>query len=172
MLLESLMQMAPPEASETPAEEVDYPLLEPSATVISKQDLLAHKDAKRREKERLARLQVQMGLPKGAFDPRRAVERLKTEQATAFEKAYSESYELPLDQTAYQRILRNVMLTTALNSSAKFSERLKAVELLGKTQQVGMFNEDKTITIVNKTASELKDELRDKLRQIIDTTAE
>lgn len=45
--------------------------------------------------------------------------------------------------------------------------RIKALELLGKTSDVGLFTEKQEITVTHRTSSELRDRLRQKLEKLM-----
>jgi hypothetical protein len=58
----------------------------------------------------------------------------------------------------------NKLILETENPSA--SIRIRALELIGKMTEVGVFTERKEITVTNRNAEEVKDKLKEKLNQM------
>lgn len=65
--------------------------------------------------------------------------------------------------------IRNLVTTKLLHESENVDPkvRLKALELLGKISDVGLFSEKTEVTVTHQTSDELKDKLREKLERLI-----
>lgn len=62
----------------------------------------------------------------------------------------------------------NKLIQETENPDARI--RVKALELLGKVSDVGLFSEKQEITITHQTSADLRDRLRRKLEKMIDVT--
>lgn len=65
-----------------------------------------------------------------------------------------------------RHLITNKLLLETENDDAKV--RLRALELLGKISDVGLFTEKQEVTITHQTTAELRDSLRSKLNKIIE----
>lgn len=65
-----------------------------------------------------------------------------------------------------RHLVTNKLILETDNPDARI--RLKALELLGKLSDVGLFTEKSEITITHKSTDELKEQLRSKLTRLID----
>lgn len=64
----------------------------------------------------------------------------------------------------------NKLIQETENPDARI--RVKALELLGKVSDVGLFTEKQEITITHQTSDDLRDRLRRKLQKMVDVTPE
>jgi hypothetical protein len=64
----------------------------------------------------------------------------------------------------------NKLIVETENPDARI--RVKALELLGKVSDVGLFTEKQEITITHQTSDDLRDRLRRKLQKMVDVTPE
>jgi hypothetical protein len=62
----------------------------------------------------------------------------------------------------------NKLIQETENPDARI--RVKALELLGKVSDVGLFTEKQEITITHQTSDDLRDRLRRKLQKMVDVT--
>jgi hypothetical protein len=62
----------------------------------------------------------------------------------------------------------NKLIVETENPDARI--RVKALELLGKVSDVGLFTEKQEITITHQTSDDLRDRLRRKLQKMVDVT--
>lgn len=72
-------------------------------------------------------------------------------------------HEVVKESIQVRRYVMNKLLEESENAQ-KASERIKALELLGKIAEVGMFVERSVITIEHKTTKEIEHELTESLR--------
>ena len=75
-------------------------------------------------------------------------------------------HEVVHDSVQVRRYIMNKLLEESENAQ-KASERLKALELLGKIAEVGMFIERSIVTIEHKTTHELESELEKTLQLLL-----
>lgn len=71
------------------------------------------------------------------------------------------------DSSRLRNYVTNKLLVEAENPDARI--RIKALELLGKISDVGLFTERSEVTINNRSTVELEDSLRDKIRKLMGT---
>ena len=64
----------------------------------------------------------------------------------------------------------NKLIQETENADARI--RVKALELLGKVSDVGLFTEKQEITITHQTSDDLRERLRRKLQKMVDVTPE
>lgn len=76
-------------------------------------------------------------------------------------------FEVVHDAARVRRYVTNKLLEESSNSTNKPSERIKALELLGKISDVGMFVERSVVTIEHKTTEELQKELENTLELLL-----
>ena len=69
-------------------------------------------------------------------------------------------HEVVEDATRLRKVITNKLLLEA-STAEKASERIKALELLGKISDVGLFAERSIVTIEHKTTEELQKEFED-----------
>ena len=69
------------------------------------------------------------------------------------------------DSSRLRNYVTNKLLVEAENPDARI--RIKALELLGKISDVGLFTERSEVTINNRSTVELEDTLRDKIRKLM-----
>lgn len=75
------------------------------------------------------------------------------------------------DSARLRNYVTNKLILEAESPDARI--RIKALELLGKISDVGLFTERTEVTINNRSTVELEDSLRDKIRRLMSTdTAE
>ena len=87
--------------------------------------------------------------------------------ASAFLKAYGKSRAFDTDEI--RAALTNKLLEIADCGEVKYE--LRAIELLGKHSDVGLFSERSEVTITHQTTDELKEKLRAKLQRLIRRTS-
>lgn len=101
--------------------------------------------------------------------------RITTQKLTAFTPATARLVRSILDEFSVQvvekasdirNLVTNKLLIESENPDAKI--RMKALELLGKISDVGLFTERSEVTITHQSSSELQDKLRDKLRRLME----
>ena len=71
------------------------------------------------------------------------------------------------DSARLRNYVTNKLIVEAENPDARI--RIKALELLGKISDVGLFTERTEVTINNRSTVELEDSLRDKIRKLMNT---
>ena len=69
------------------------------------------------------------------------------------------------DATQLRTLITNKLILLADCGDTKYE--LKALELLGKIQDVGLFSEKSEVTVIHKTSADLEDAIRDKVRRLI-----
>ena len=72
------------------------------------------------------------------------------------------------DSVQIRHLVTNKLLQETENPDPRV--RLKALELLGKFSDVGLFAERQEITVTHQTADDIKERLRQKLQKMIDVT--
>jgi UDP-N-acetylglucosamine enolpyruvyl transferase len=75
-------------------------------------------------------------------------------------------HEVIQDAVQVRRFIMNRLMEES-QIGTKSSERLKALELLGKVTEVGMFTERQEITITHRTTEELEQELEKTLTLLL-----
>ena len=91
----------------------------------------------------------------------------ETPQAIIYARGLLDEYGHKVVEDAQQ--IRH-MVTTKLIAEAENADprvRLKALELLGKISDVGLFSDKTEVTVTHQTSDELKDKLRTKLEKLI-----
>ena len=71
------------------------------------------------------------------------------------------------DSARLRNYVTNKLILEAESPDARI--RIKALELLGKISDVGLFTERTEVTINNRSTVELEDSLRDKIRKLMNT---
>lgn len=75
-------------------------------------------------------------------------------------------HEVVNDAVRMRRVITNKLLFEA-STAEKASERIKAMELLGKITEVGLFTERQHITIEQKSTEELEKELEETIQLLL-----
>jgi hypothetical protein len=75
-------------------------------------------------------------------------------------------HEVVRDAVQMRRVVTNKLLLEA-STAEKASERIKALELLGKISDVGLFAERSIVTIEHKTTEELQREFEDTIQLLL-----
>lgn len=78
-------------------------------------------------------------------------------------KAYDQ--QVVADATQLRTLITNKLILLADCGDTKYE--LKALELLGKIQDVGLFSEKSEVTVIHKTTEDLENAIRDKVRRLI-----
>lgn len=78
-------------------------------------------------------------------------------------KAYDQ--QVVSDAVQLRTVITNKLLLISDCGDVRYE--LKALELLGKIQDVGLFSEKSEITVVHKTTEDLENAIRDKVRRLI-----
>jgi hypothetical protein len=76
-------------------------------------------------------------------------------------------HEIVHDAARVRRYVTNKLLEESSNTTNKPSERIKALELLGKISDVGMFVERSVVTIEHKSTEDLQKELENTLELLL-----
>ena len=79
-------------------------------------------------------------------------------------------HEVVQEAVQVRRYIMNRLMDESMTAT-KPSERLKALELLGKVTEVGMFTERQEITITHRTTSEIEEELEKTLTLLLNPTS-
>lgn len=82
--------------------------------------------------------------------------------------ALLQAYDLPIVQNANQlrNFCTNILIETAGDRENKNSDRLRAVEMIGKIKDVALFEERSTILVEHMTTEEIQKQLRDKVANL------
>jgi hypothetical protein len=86
--------------------------------------------------------------------------------ASAFLKTYGQS--LALDVASARAAITNKLMELANCGDPKFE--LKALELLGKHSDIGLFTERSEVTINYKNASDLEDAINERLKRLLNAS--
>lgn len=78
-------------------------------------------------------------------------------------------HEVVQDAVRMRRFVTNKLMLEA-NTATKSSERIKALELLGKISDVGLFAERNIVTIEHKTTEELQQEFEKTINLLLNPT--
>ena len=78
-------------------------------------------------------------------------------------KAYDQ--QVVADATQLRTLITNKLILLTNCGDTKYE--LKALELLGKIQDVGLFTEKSEVTIIHKSSEDLEAAIRDKVRRLI-----
>lgn len=78
-------------------------------------------------------------------------------------KAYDQN--VVADATQLRTVITNKLLL--LSGCGDVRYELKALELLGKIQDVGLFSEKSEVTVIHKSSEDLENAIRDKVRRLI-----
>mgnify|MGYP003631526885 FL=1 len=70
--------------------------------------------------------------------------------------------------TQIRHLVTNKLIEETENSDARI--RIRALELLGKVSDVGLFAEKTEVTVTHQTTDDIRDRLRDKLTKLVDVT--
>lgn len=81
-------------------------------------------------------------------------------------------YEIVEDAVKIRRYVTNKLIEESDNTQNKASERLKALELLGKISDIGMFVERSVVTLEHKSTEELEKELTETLELLFNPETE
>lgn len=84
-------------------------------------------------------------------------------QVGALLKAYDQ--QVIADAVQLRTVITNKLLLISDCGDTKYE--LKALELLGKIQDVGLFTEKSEVTVIHKTTEDLEAAIRDKVRRLI-----
>jgi hypothetical protein len=79
-------------------------------------------------------------------------------------------HEVVQDAVQVRRFIMNRLMEESQIGS-KSSERLKALELLGKVTEVGMFTDRQEITVTHRTTAEIEEELEKTLTLLLNPTS-
>lgn len=92
---------------------------------------------------------------------------LNTPEIAAKLGALLKAYDMQIVEDAVQMrtFVTNKLVLIADCGDTKYE--LKALELLGKIQDVGLFTEKSEVTVVHKTSKDLEEAIRDKVRRLI-----
>ena len=109
-----------------------------------------------------------------AQDPQKASKAVNTVRASAITPASLLSLRVYLDEYGravvshaieVRHLVTNRLLEESQNPDARI--RIRALELLGKHSDVGLFTEKQEVTVTHQTTDELKERLRIKLQRLI-----
>jgi len=78
-------------------------------------------------------------------------------------KAYD--HQVVADAVQLRTVITNKLILLADCGDTKYE--LKALELLGKIQDVGLFSEKSEVTVIHKTTEDLEEAIRNKVRRLI-----
>jgi len=78
------------------------------------------------------------------------------------------AHQIVTSAVQIRHLVTNKLLQETENPDAKI--RLRALELLGKQADVGLFSEKQEITVTHQTTDDLKSKLREKLMRLRDVT--
>ncbi len=78
-------------------------------------------------------------------------------------KAYD--HQIVADAVQLRTVITNKLILLADCGDTKYE--LKALELLGKIQDVGLFSEKSEVTVIHKTTEDLEEAIRNKVRRLI-----
>jgi len=78
-------------------------------------------------------------------------------------KAYD--HQVVADAVQLRTVITNKLILLADCGDTKYE--LKALELLGKIQDVGLFSEKSEVTVIHKTSEDLEEAIRSKVRRLI-----
>lgn len=78
-------------------------------------------------------------------------------------KAYDQ--QVVADAVQLRTMITNKLILLADCGDTKYE--LKALELLGKIQDVGLFSEKSEVTVIHKSSEDLENAIRDKVRRLI-----
>jgi len=78
-------------------------------------------------------------------------------------KAYDQ--QVVADATQLRTLITNKLILLADCGDTKYE--LKALELLGKIQDVGLFSEKSEVTVIHKSSEDLEEAIRNKVRRLI-----
>ena len=67
-----------------------------------------------------------------------------------------------------RHLVTNKLIEETENTDARI--RIRALELLGKVSDVGLFAEKTEVTVTHQTTDDIRDRLRDKLTKLVDVT--
>ncbi len=67
-----------------------------------------------------------------------------------------------------RHLVTNKLIEETENPDARI--RIRALELLGKVSDVGLFAEKAEVTVTHQTTDDIRDRLRDKLTKLVDVT--
>ena len=67
-----------------------------------------------------------------------------------------------------RHLVTNKLIEETENPDARI--RIRALELLGKVSDVGLFAEKTEVTVIHQTTDDIRDRLRDKLTKLVDVT--
>ena len=67
-----------------------------------------------------------------------------------------------------RHLVTNMLIEETENPDARI--RIRALELLGKVSDVGLFAEKAEVTVTHQTTDDIRDRLRDKLTKLVDVT--
>lgn len=110
-----------------------------------------------------------------AADETKANQKLTTKKASALTlgtvtlvNSILEEFAVRVVDTATQirLVVTNKLLIESTNPDPKI--RIRALELLGKISDVGLFNEKSEVTIINRSTEDLTAALREKIRKLMD----
>lgn len=73
--------------------------------------------------------------------------------------------QVVVDATQLRTLITNKLILLADCGDTKYE--LKALELLGKIQDVGLFTEKSEVTVIHKSSEDLEEAIRDKVRRLI-----
>jgi len=92
---------------------------------------------------------------------------LNTPEVAARVGALLKSYDQQVvaDAVQLRTVITNKLILLADCGDTKYE--LKALELLGKIQDVGLFSEKSEVTVIHKTSEDLEKAIRDKVRRLI-----
>lgn len=105
-------------------------------------------------------------------DKRPTDEELADPETVVHLKALLTAYDMAVVKSAVQlrNFVTNKLLRETDNSSA--SIRIRALELLGKISDVGLFTDKTEITLRHRPTAELEQMLREKLERVVEGSAE
>lgn len=94
-----------------------------------------------------------------------------TPQAITYAASILDEYGHRVAESASQ--IRNLITTKLLHETENADPRvrLKALELLGKISDVGLFSDKTEVTVTHRTSEELKSRLKEKLEKLINPPA-
>jgi len=92
---------------------------------------------------------------------------LSTPGGAYFVRSILQEYDMQVVHEAktLRHYVTNKLIVESDNMDARI--RMKALELLGKISDVGLFSERTEVTVTNKSTSELEDVLKSKLKKLM-----
>jgi hypothetical protein len=97
-----------------------------------------------------------------------AASAMSTPEGALYVEQILSAYDMEIvrDARRLRNFVTNKLIVESENMDARI--RMKALELLGKISNVGLFTDRTEITVNNRSTVELEESLRDKIRKLVD----